>query len=59
MRDAERIRAAADDEKDALAETAAALEARGIEARARSAGTTPTSHQLTERGLQAPHTAYC
>jgi D-serine deaminase-like pyridoxal phosphate-dependent protein len=48
--DAAGITAAANDEKDALAETADALEARGIEVRARSAGTTPTAHELTEAG---------
>lgn len=44
------IAAAAQDEKDALQGTASALESLGIEARARSAGTTPTSHQLVEAG---------
>ena len=48
--DTDGIAAAAQDEKNALAETAAALNTLGIEARARSAGTTPTSHQLTEAG---------
>jgi D-serine deaminase-like pyridoxal phosphate-dependent protein len=43
------IRAAAEDERNALAQTVEALEARGVAVRARSAGTTPTSHRL-ERG---------
>lgn len=47
---ADDIRAAADDERAAIGDTVEALEALGIEARARSAGTTPTSHQLVERG---------
>jgi D-serine deaminase-like pyridoxal phosphate-dependent protein len=42
--------AAAQDEKDALEQTLAALNDSGLEARARSAGTTPTSHRLTRRG---------
>jgi D-serine deaminase-like pyridoxal phosphate-dependent protein len=48
--DTDGIVGAADDEKNALAGTASALGALGINARARSAGTTPTSHQLTEAG---------
>jgi D-serine deaminase-like pyridoxal phosphate-dependent protein len=44
------VSAAAQDEKDALATSAAALESLGIESHARSAGTTPTAHQLTEAG---------
>ena len=44
------IRAAAKDEKNALETTIEALEAREIEVSARSAGTTPTSHQLVHRG---------
>jgi D-serine deaminase-like pyridoxal phosphate-dependent protein len=44
------IRAAAENEQAALSETLDALEALSIKARARSAGTTPTSHQLVERG---------
>jgi D-serine deaminase-like pyridoxal phosphate-dependent protein len=46
----EGIVAAANDEKDAIGRTVEALESLGVEARARSAGTTPTSHQLVERG---------
>ena len=42
--------AAANDEKDAISRTVDALEELGLEARARSAGTTPTSHQLVDRG---------
>lgn len=48
--DAAGIAAAGQDEKDALQETASALGSLGIEARARSAGTTPTSHQLVDAG---------
>jgi D-serine deaminase-like pyridoxal phosphate-dependent protein len=44
------IRAAAEDEKNALSESADALTEHGIESPARSAGTTPTSHQLSEAG---------
>jgi len=44
------IAAAANDEKDALRDTADALEQKGIEVRARSAGTTPTSNELTDAG---------
>ena len=44
------ITAAGQNEKDALQETASALGSLGIEARARSAGTTPTSHQLADAG---------
>lgn len=44
------IVAAAQDEKDALQETASALASLGIEARTLSAGTTPTSHQLVDAG---------
>jgi D-serine deaminase-like pyridoxal phosphate-dependent protein len=48
--DAAGITRAADDEKDALAVTRATLESQGIEVRTRSAGTTPTSHELTDPG---------
>jgi D-serine deaminase-like pyridoxal phosphate-dependent protein len=48
--DAAGLITAADDEKDALAQTAAALDELGISVRARSAGTTPTAHQLEEAG---------
>lgn len=48
--DAQGLQKAAQDEKDALAESADALAEHGIDARARSAGTTPTSHQLEEAG---------
>jgi D-serine deaminase-like pyridoxal phosphate-dependent protein len=44
------IAAAAEDEKDALQETAAALATLGIEARTLSAGSTPTAHQLVDAG---------
>jgi D-serine deaminase-like pyridoxal phosphate-dependent protein len=44
------IARAADDEKDALAVTTAALESKGIEVRTRSAGTTPTAHELGDPG---------
>jgi D-serine deaminase-like pyridoxal phosphate-dependent protein len=44
------IRAAAENERDALGQTAEAIEQLGIEVKARSAGTTPTSHQLVDRG---------
>lgn len=44
------VAAAAQDEKDALELTGTALAELGIQARARSAGTTPTSHQLAEAG---------
>jgi D-serine deaminase-like pyridoxal phosphate-dependent protein len=39
--------AAARDEAEAIAETAAALEARGIEVRVRSVGSTPTAHVMS------------
>jgi D-serine deaminase-like pyridoxal phosphate-dependent protein len=48
--DAAGLAAAAQDEKDAISASAAALESLGIESRVRSAGTTPTAHQLTEAG---------
>ena len=48
--DTDGIRAAAEDEKNALATTIDALEQRGIDVPARSAGTTPTSHLLVDRG---------
>ena len=48
--DAAGLAAAAQDEKDALAESAAAVESHGIESRGRSAGTTPTAHMLTDAG---------
>jgi D-serine deaminase-like pyridoxal phosphate-dependent protein len=48
--DAAGIRAAAQDEKNALSESADALAEHGIESPARSSGTTPTSHQLGEAG---------
>ena len=48
--DAEGIRAAAQDEKSALSASAEALAEHGIESPARSAGTTPTSHQLGKAG---------
>jgi D-serine deaminase-like pyridoxal phosphate-dependent protein len=44
------VAAAAQDEKDALELTGTALAELGIQARARSAGTTPTAHQLEEAG---------
>jgi D-serine deaminase-like pyridoxal phosphate-dependent protein len=44
------LKAAAADEKHALQESASALEELGVDSRARSAGTTPTSHQLGEAG---------
>jgi D-serine deaminase-like pyridoxal phosphate-dependent protein len=44
--DDEELERAADAERVALAATAEALAARGIECRARSAGTTPTAHRL-------------
>ena len=44
------VAAAAEDEKNALAESAEALESRGMESATRSAGTTPTAHQLVEAG---------
>jgi len=44
------IASAAQDEKDALLRTATALEALGIDAPSRSAGTTPTAHQLVDAG---------
>jgi D-serine deaminase-like pyridoxal phosphate-dependent protein len=44
------VRAAAADERDALAVTAAALERRGVPVAARSAGTTPTTWALQEAG---------
>jgi D-serine deaminase-like pyridoxal phosphate-dependent protein len=48
--DAAGIASAARDEKDALSLTATALEAIGIDAPSRSAGTTPTAHQLADAG---------
>ena len=48
--DAAGLEAAAQDEKDALAESAAALESRGVESATRSAGTTPTAYQLVDAG---------
>ena len=48
--DAAGITAAAEDEKEALSLTVEGLESRGIKARARSAGTTPTSHELNDAG---------
>jgi D-serine deaminase-like pyridoxal phosphate-dependent protein len=44
------IASAAGDEKHALSATVDALEDRGLEARARSAGTTPTSSRLDDAG---------
>ena len=44
------IRDAAQDEKNALQESAEALAEHGVESPARSAGTTPTSHQLGQAG---------
>jgi D-serine deaminase-like pyridoxal phosphate-dependent protein len=43
-RDTEEIRAAAEDERRAVADTAAALEALGVEVPVRSIGSTPTAH---------------
>ncbi len=40
--------AAARDEAQAIAETAGALQARGVEARVRSVGSTPTAHVMSE-----------
>jgi D-serine deaminase-like pyridoxal phosphate-dependent protein len=43
----EEVRAAADDERNAVVETADVLASLGIEARAKSIGTTPTTHILS------------
>lgn len=43
-RDLDGVRAAADDERRAVAETAAALEALGVQVPVRSVGSTPTAH---------------
>jgi D-serine deaminase-like pyridoxal phosphate-dependent protein len=48
--DAAGLAAAAQDEKNALAASAAALESHGVESATRSAGTTPTAHQLVDAG---------
>jgi D-serine deaminase-like pyridoxal phosphate-dependent protein len=44
------VQAAADDERDALGATAAALERHGVRVRTRSAGTTPTAWALRQAG---------